>query len=136
MSEKKFVIFSPQKCANEAEPPVAGGGDGKTSEDDRRRHQRFRAGVLTEITDIEGRKLPGITFDVSKSGAYLMTLSHLEPGSEITLHFIADDDERETRRARVVHGSKLDTDVFWSQGVGIEFVEGAPSFFEVEFDPS
>lgn len=134
MSKKKFIIFSndeEDEHPDEDESEDASSGD----DADRRRHPRYRIGVLTEIhTDTEERKiLPGITFNMSESGAYLMTLAPLNPGDEITLSFVSADDRRETLLARVVHGTELTKDVFWSQGVGIEFVESVPNFFEVEF---
>jgi hypothetical protein len=57
----------------------------------------------------------------------------LKPGEEVMLHFVSSDETREALRARVVHGTELNRDVFWSQGIGLEFVEGVPSFLRVEF---
>lgn len=134
MSKKKFIIFSNGEededlVEDEADDAASG------SDADRRRHPRYRIGVLTEIhvNEEERKILPGITFNMSESGAYLMTLAPLIPGDEVTLSFVSADDQRETLRARVVHGTELNKDVFWSQGIGIEFVESMPNFFEVEF---
>lgn len=129
MSDKKFILFS-----NDEKHEI----DDEESGDDRRRHPRYRIGVLTEVhsEEDEGKVLPGITFNMSESGAFLMTLSPLTPGEEVTLSFVSSDDRRETLRARVVHGTELDKDVFWSQGIGIEFVETIPNFFELEFKKS
>ena len=100
---------------------------------ERRRHKRYRVGVLTEIETTNQKKIPAITFNMSESGAYLMTLAPLENGEEVALDFVSFG-ERETLKGRVVHGAELDKNVFWSQGVGIEFVDGVPRFFAVEFE--
>ena len=131
MTDKKFIIFS-----DDDDPDVecAENEDSQGNDDDRRRHPRYRVGVLTEIHTDDRGLLPGITFNMSESGAYLMTLVPLNPGDEVTLSFVSCDDKRETLQARVVHGTELTKDIFWSQGIGFEFVDTVPSFFKVEFE--
>jgi hypothetical protein len=131
MGQKKFIVFSHDEGEKptpgpEVEPPDPSGAD-------RRRHRRHRVGVLTEIVHETRGKIPGITFNVSESGAFLLTLMPLTKGDEVELRFVSADEGREAIRARVVHGTELKRDVFWSQGVGLEFVEGVPSFLKVEF---
>jgi hypothetical protein len=138
MGQKKFIAFdhdvgehpTPEPTSGPAESGAEGGAEGGA---DRRRHPRLRVGVLTEIVHETRGKIPGITFNLSESGAFLLTLMPLEKGEEVELRFVSVDDSRESVRARVVHGTELRRDVFWSQGVGLEFVEGVPSFLKVEF---
>lgn len=131
MSEKKFVAFTHEP----GDKPTPGPAEGppESSGADRRRHARHRIGVLTEIVHETRGKIPGITFNLSESGAFLLTLMPLAQGDEVELRFVSADESRETIRARVVHGTELKRDVFWSQGIGLEFVEGVPSFLKVEF---
>ncbi len=130
MNEKKFIIFSPDGHGEANDPSATEDSEGS----DRRRHTRHRVGVLTEIVTVDREKLPGITFNMSRSGAYLLTLVPLESGEEVELCFISDTGQREVMRGRVVHAAELKKEMFWSQGIGIEFVEGAPGFFKVEFE--
>lgn len=129
MSQKKFIVFT----HDAGERPTPAAGPQGASGADRRRHARHRVGVLTEIVHETRGKIPGITFNLSESGAFLLTLMPLAPGEEVELRFVSADESRETVRARGVHGTELNRDVFWSQGIGLEFVEGVPSFLRVEF---
>ena len=131
MSQKKFIVFTHGQGEGPDQPGEA--PDGDSGGEDRRRHPRHRIGVLTEIVHETRGTIPGITFNLSESGAFLLTLMPLKPGEEVMLHFVSSDETREALRARVVHGTELNRDVFWSQGIGLEFVEGVPSFLRVEF---
>jgi hypothetical protein len=131
MSQKKFIVFTHD--AGERPTPGPDESPPDSSGADRRRHTRHRVGVLTEIVHPTRGKIPGITFNLSESGAFLLTLMPLTQGEEVELRFVSADESREAIRARVVHGTELKRDVFWSQGVGLEFVEGVPSFLKVEF---
>jgi len=131
MSDKKFIIFTHDAGEHPTPGPESEPEDSSAA--DRRRPRRQPNGLPPEIVHETRGKIPGITFNLSESGAFLLTLMPLSTGEEVELHFVSADESRETIRARVVHGTELRRDVFWSQGVGLEFVEGVPSFLKVEF---
>jgi hypothetical protein len=128
MDDQRFIIFSP-KDLGEASPSDAG-RDSAGAE--RRRHQRYRVGVLAEIEPRGARPIPGVTFNMSRSGALLLTLEAVEPGEEVRVNFIAADNQRAVATGRVVHRTRLDRGLIWSQKIGVEFIGGSPSFLESE----
>lgn len=127
MDQQRFIIYSPKDSA------TVEAADGPGAE--RRRHQRYRVGVLAEI-ERGARAVPGITYNMSRSGALLLTLEPLELGEEVTVNFIATDNERAVATGRVVHRESLDQGLIWSQRIGVEFVGGSPSFLESELSAS
>jgi hypothetical protein len=125
MDQQRFIIYSPKDGAEDAERESQGS--------ERRRHQRYRVGVFAEIERGGGsRYVPGITYNMSRSGALLLTLEPVEPGEEVTVNFISSDNERAVATGRVVHRERLDQGLVWSQRIGVEFVGGSPSFLESE----
>jgi hypothetical protein len=130
MTDDKFIIFTPSDAAD-------GEATGEETQEgrERRRHRRFRAGVLTEIHR-RGRSgpFPGITYNLSRSGALLLTLASLQEGEQVELCFISNEKQRAEVQARVVYGAELKKDTFWSRGFGIEFITDCPLFLESELE--
>lgn len=125
MEQQRFIIYSPRDGAE--------GKDRESLGAERRRHQRYRVGVLAEI-ERGARYMPGITYNMSRSGALLLTLEPVEPGEEVRVNFIASDNERAVATGRVVHREALDQGLIWSQRIGVEFIGGSPSFLESELE--
>lgn len=130
MSDQKFIVYTSEEQVEgiDGEDDVEQGGE------ERRRHQRFRVGVFAEIErEAESpSKTPGLTYNLSRSGALLLTVAPLEPGEEVTVSFISATNEREDTPVRVVHGDRLIKSMVWSRRIGVEFVDSGPSFLESE----
>lgn len=129
MAGRKPILSSPEA-----------GGHGDEKEDprvasiqDRRRHQRYKIGVLTEIESASRGVVPGITYNISESGALLLTLEPLTKGEDVKIMFLTEDGRREVMAGEVVHDEELGHHMFWKHKIGIEFTEEVPTFLKAEF---
>lgn len=130
MSDHRFIVYT----SDEPDSTGGGGDDNAVSFEERRRDPRYRVGVFAEIERSPGgcSRTPGLTYNVSRSGALLLTMSRLEPGEEVLVSFVSSANDREDTPVRVVHEDPFFESMIWSRLVGVEFVDRAPSFLENE----
>lgn len=130
MNERQFIVYTSEEPVEDIE----GDDVDDQAAAERRRHQRFRVGVFAEIErGVENpSRSPSLTYNMSRSGALLLTMAPLEPGEEVTVSFISSTNEREDTPVRVVHGDRLFKSMVWSRKIGVEFVDQGPSFLENE----
>lgn len=125
MNEKRFVVYD-SDLESQRRPSA--------TLQDRRRHRRFRVGVFAEIEAAGRDAIPSITYDMSRSGAQMLTVEPLEPGSKLDLSFISVDNDRVVTPCRVVYRSTIRPSMLWRERIGVEFISRAPSFFEAELE--
>lgn len=101
---------------------------------ERRRHPRFRVGVFTELAREDSPKIPSVTYDMSRSGASLLTAAPVGEGELVLLSFISVDDECQSRVCRVVHESAMERSSMWCHRIGVEFDRDVPKFFREEIE--
>lgn len=120
--------------ASEPDSQVAGDDlGGGLSPLERRRHPRYRIGVLTEIESKSIGLVPGITFNISESGALILTLEPMAKGDEVNIMFLTEDGRREVLAGLIVHDEELGHHMFWKHKIGVRFAEDVPEFLKAEF---
>jgi hypothetical protein len=122
-------------------PGAPGEGSDGTGDDienglsplERRRHHRYRIGVLTEIESKSTGLVPGITFNISESGALILTLEPMTKGEQVNIMFLTEDGRREVMPGVIVHDEELGHHMFWKHKIGVKFSEDVPEFLKAEF---
>lgn len=115
--------------SQDAEDDVGGG----LSPLERRQHPRYRIGVLTEIESKAIGLVPGITFNISETGALILTLEPLAKGDQVNIMFLTEDGRREVLAGLIVHDEELGNHMFWKHKIGVRFSEDVPEFLKSEF---
>jgi hypothetical protein len=106
--------------------------DSAVSDDERRRHHRYRVGVFAEVAREGLPTIPSVTVDMSRSGASLLTAAPIERGALILLSFISVEDERQSAVGRVVYEAPTARSAMWCSKIGVEFSGRVPAFFDQE----
>ncbi len=104
----------------------------ETTNNNRRKHSRFPVALAVEIKGDDDRNWLGVTRDVSRSGAMLLTSADLQLGKGIDLKVVVD--EYETARwhtAYVRRKEPREVSSIWANEVAIEFDHEFPD--NVEF---
>lgn len=103
---------------------------------EKRKHQRYAVFCATEIETGEPQLQLGVTKDLSRSGARLMTLAPIEEGVGIQLKIALGDFEKATWcPARVVRNDNVnDYTQLWRNEVSIVFNDILPEDVELGLD--
>jgi hypothetical protein len=130
MTDHQFIVYTSDDPATGKENE----GEAGRSVEERRRDQRYRVGVFAEIERgaEHASKTPGLTYNLSRSGALLLTMTPFELGEEVIVSFISSNNERENTQVRVIHEDRLFRSMVWSRQIGVEFVDRGPTFLESE----
>jgi hypothetical protein len=98
--------------------------------EDRRTHDRHQVFLPAEIEAREGKFQVGITQDMSRSGALLLTRARIKAGDDVRIYVMLEDNAREAVQGRVVRKTDTFDKGIWSHEVAVHFSEHFPGAFD------
>jgi len=90
---------------------------------EKRKYERYPVVLGSDIDFDEPRIRFGLTQDVSKNGARLLTISEYDAGTEILLKIFLSEQQETECKARVIRCSPVEDRGMWHFEVGVELEE-------------
>lgn len=90
---------------------------------EKRKYERYPVVLGSDINSDEPKIRFGLTQDLSRNGARLLTITEFEPGTEMILKIFVSEQRETECRARVIRCIEVQDRGMWHHEIGVELLD-------------